>query len=627
MLKKAVFVLAGLGLASLPACNCARPCGPQTCNGCCDTAGKCQPGNNGTACGISGRACLSCQGAELCTAGQCTGGGGGAGGGGGGSGGGAGGGGGGSGLTFEQFCSQWLDATCSRLISCKQAEASAKADCLSVLGRYYCDYWRASFQKGYLTFDGAAGSRCLSEVSAAACDKYMNRCGEAAVRPNSDLGQGCLDDMDCKPGPGGASARCAGSGCGMTCQLAGVLNGPCLGGYCFPGAWCDRTANLCRAPQPAGSSCTSSSGCDGNSYCDTVQELCVALPTDGQPCRTGSPRCAESTWCDYSANPDICRAKLGAGMSCSSSDACLSTAFCDFSKSPAICELRRGQGGSCTSLSQCQDGLRCSQNLCVPLSAEGQPCRSASDCQPNLTLSCDNVLRTCLHYERVDAGAACSGNLRNCQDSYYSCKGEWVNLDGGVGTLGTCLPMALNDPCRSQGECPKESYCTGSYSDAGVCAAASTGSPCSYPQNCPANHYCSSTQRCAAQAAQGQPCGTSYGGASPCLSPHQCLATQADGGGRICAELGSPSSACIENLSLQQCKFPLECLSSVCTPIGHDGERCSRSGECINGACTGRDAGVLGTCGPLLPAGSTCSSSYDCASHRCEGKVCQSSCL
>jgi len=36
------------------------PCGPSSCAGCCDPAGRCQPGTAATACGSAGLACMDC---------------------------------------------------------------------------------------------------------------------------------------------------------------------------------------------------------------------------------------------------------------------------------------------------------------------------------------------------------------------------------------------------------------------------------------------------------------------------------------------------------------------------------------------------------------------------------------
>ena len=50
----------------------AEVCSSANCpSGCCDTNGKCQQGNSEFACGSGGNACISCQGGEACSGGQC----------------------------------------------------------------------------------------------------------------------------------------------------------------------------------------------------------------------------------------------------------------------------------------------------------------------------------------------------------------------------------------------------------------------------------------------------------------------------------------------------------------------------------------------------------------------------
>ena len=96
----AVGVVAGLSVALVQGCSTPSACDSTSCpNGCCDSAGACQPGNQPSACG-SGGLCHACGAGQTCLTGFCTSpntGGGSAGGGtGGGGGGSTGGGGGGS---------------------------------------------------------------------------------------------------------------------------------------------------------------------------------------------------------------------------------------------------------------------------------------------------------------------------------------------------------------------------------------------------------------------------------------------------------------------------------------------------------------------------------------------------
>ncbi|MDP3232287.1 MAG: hypothetical protein Q8S33_16765 [Myxococcales bacterium] len=57
---------------SLASCGAAPvPCGPSTCNGCCDENGECLSGSAVFECGSGGAMCVACQVNELCRSGVC----------------------------------------------------------------------------------------------------------------------------------------------------------------------------------------------------------------------------------------------------------------------------------------------------------------------------------------------------------------------------------------------------------------------------------------------------------------------------------------------------------------------------------------------------------------------------
>ncbi len=62
-----------LTMAGLAGCGggTERPCGPATCNGCCDPSGQCQAGAGASACGLGGGACSACSITEACLSGGC----------------------------------------------------------------------------------------------------------------------------------------------------------------------------------------------------------------------------------------------------------------------------------------------------------------------------------------------------------------------------------------------------------------------------------------------------------------------------------------------------------------------------------------------------------------------------
>jgi len=48
-----------------------KPCGPGSCEGCCDEAGECLAGTGLFECGAGGNACTACEANEVCAAGAC----------------------------------------------------------------------------------------------------------------------------------------------------------------------------------------------------------------------------------------------------------------------------------------------------------------------------------------------------------------------------------------------------------------------------------------------------------------------------------------------------------------------------------------------------------------------------
>lgn len=70
VLSSVALVLSGCGMKAVPAC------GPDTCMGCCDMSGACQPGDQLAACGQSGAACGTCDSTQTCSMGACMAGGG-----------------------------------------------------------------------------------------------------------------------------------------------------------------------------------------------------------------------------------------------------------------------------------------------------------------------------------------------------------------------------------------------------------------------------------------------------------------------------------------------------------------------------------------------------------------------
>jgi len=63
-----------IAIAALVVGSCSspsKPCGPGTCDGCCDEAGECLAGTALFECGAGGAMCAACLPNEICSAGAC----------------------------------------------------------------------------------------------------------------------------------------------------------------------------------------------------------------------------------------------------------------------------------------------------------------------------------------------------------------------------------------------------------------------------------------------------------------------------------------------------------------------------------------------------------------------------
>src|SRR5262249_27513582 len=146
----------------------------------------------------------------------------------------------------------------------------------------------------------------------------------------------------------------------------------------------------------------------------------------------------------------------------------------------------------------------------VPL-PRGSTCRDELECE--LGSRCDDVLRVCEPSSLSTFGQICTNDRRVCSGSELRCQGAQVNLDGGLGCIGTCVLRAGGARC-SLYDCPRAAYCP----DAGVCEASDGGNPCTRDVQCTADSFCSSAaRRCMPRVGYGQACT-----GSACQPPWGC---------------------------------------------------------------------------------------------------------
>ena len=151
-------------------------------------------------------------------------------------------------------------------------------------------------------------------------------------------------------------------------------------------------------------------------------DVCVTLPTPGQPCR--ERECADDAFCDAD---DVCRAQVGAGGSCAGEDyGCRDDLYCDSRDDTCRPYIAAGQPCGHDRWA-CDDDLRCTDDteVCAPYPGVGQPCADAS-CADDLYCAA-SVCR-----QPAAAGAPCDGDEACVSD----------NCDEGV-----CAAGAPDDIC------------------------------------------------------------------------------------------------------------------------------------------------------------------------------------
>lgn len=231
---------------------------------------------------------------------------------------------------------------------------------------------------GKVAYDEKAGRTWVEAIRNQACEVTLavKNTLEAAWQPvfigNVKVGGACFVDDECagtntcdKTGCGGNTGCCAGvcaaptppaktgeacggaigcndadfcgdDGSGMQVCVERSDNGlPCVNDYgCKDGQFCDTAgAGSCYKLSPPGSPCNPSlaySCFDYNTWCDTAQKKCVALPKAGQPCGTNGNYCALWTWCDINGDK-TCKPLPVEGQDCLG-DRCLGDLICSDSK-------------------------------------------------------------------------------------------------------------------------------------------------------------------------------------------------------------------------------------------------------------------------------------------------------
>ncbi len=162
------------------------------------------------------------------------------------------------------------------------------------------------------------------------------------------------------------TAACCSGSCTATAGK-GAVSSPCTGPTCASGLYCSTASSMCTAiATTAGMSCYGSDGCADPMYCDELSSaggICTHAAASGDACEpTATLPCAEgSDYCDVESA--LCTTKSTVGNACSSTIPCVGFANCD----TGMCVAIPSQGQPCFTGTgtACLGDLTCVASVCV----------------------------------------------------------------------------------------------------------------------------------------------------------------------------------------------------------------------------------------------------------------------
>lgn len=195
-----------------------------------------------------------------------------------------------------------------------------------------------------------------------------------------------------------------------------------------------------------GGECLFGHDCAGapDNFCAPNQK-CTAKPTAGFPCGTG---CASGFYCSVG----ICQPRVAVGGPCVTTTQCQQDLFCDGSATPSVCAARLPGGSPCTSFDACASGS------CVPGRCTGSNFTCFSDL--GCSSRCADDGSACTTSENCAAGTcsvsgiACS-SFSPCAVGGGNCVFPVLCLPGDCIGDPVCPTQALAvDYCEAVGELP-----------------------------------------------------------------------------------------------------------------------------------------------------------------------------
>jgi hypothetical protein len=470
----------GLVLFLAPGCGTgAEKCNASTCPaGCCTLDGRCDPGTQNNACGLSGALCQTCSGADHCSGGVCT------------------------PLSGQKVDAGTTDAgnsdggtgdggtgdggTSDGGVTCDSTNCNTccvNDQCVTQVNNLTCGTGGNTCQ----TCTGA--QTCTSGVcqdnSCTGCVSSSGACLTTAEQNNTQCGSGGVTCATCPSGTACQNGTCVTTGGCTSCSTGCCSGTTCLPGTsltacgssgnactsCSSGQSCTATATggQCQTTTTAqvGSACTSNSQCTAlgtGAYCKLTNTLNTASYPGGyctKPCMAVADCGASATCADFrefgeadffciSTSCTLCSSR-GAGYTCHGQNLCWLTTLPPNPVAPANLI-----GSACTSNSQCQNGGAYTPGDCLPSSNGFTGGYCFGTCTYN-TMSCGSGA-VCL-----SAGNNTNVCLRSCSapgGGQSTCRTGYVCYDYGQAT-GYCWPNCNNPggSCGTSFTCQASGYC------------------------------------------------------------------------------------------------------------------------------------------------------------------------
>ncbi len=356
-----------------------------------------------------------------------------------------------------------------------------------------------------------------------------------------------------------------------------------------------------------------------------------------QPSPDGTP-CDDHSACTRS---DVCIQGECVGQNavvCQPIDSCHQAGTCNRATGQCTQPVK-ADGESCDDGDACTRIDHCRSGACV--GAAPVDCGPGDVCnEPGV---CDRVTGQCFHPPKPDGTRCDDGNACTRSDICLSgsCTGTNQVFCGATDQChgqGVCDPqngqcsnptLADGTTCNDGNACTRRDFCSG-----GQCLG-------SNPVTCTASDQCHTPGTC--NAATGacsnpaQPDGTACNDNNACTTVDACRAGICTGGNAVvCTASDQCHNAGVCSTTTGLCSNPIKSNGSACS----DGNACTRTDSCQNGACTGANPVVctasdqchdIGTCTPATglcsnPArtnGTACTDNNACTrSDSCQNGTC-----